>query len=158
MCFKADFSQPRNNNVIKYIPSEYSFYCNASGVDSAMLIDCLELNIDSESGIVYAISGFHSYMIWKKAVLIAPISRNGVLKSFEAIESGETLRIAENVSTFVDSSSGWICIGSPEYISCPCVRFCENGIAVLNNGQLRALWVNPVFPEGFGFKDIEHDL
>ncbi len=157
MRFEIDFTQPQNNNVIKYIPTEYSFSCNAFGVDSALLIDCLELNMDSESGIVCAISGFHSYMIWEKATLIAPISSDGVLKSSEVIESGEVLRIAENVSTFVDSSSGWICIGSPEYIGCTCVRFCENVIAVLDNGKLKALWVSPVFPKRFGFRDIEYD-
>ena len=47
---------------------------------------------------------------------------------------------------FFDSSSGWFCVGDPDFKGTINVNFIENAIATLNSqGEIKALWIKPVF-------------
>lgn len=140
--FEADFTKPRNNLTAEYIAEDYSFTYEGGYCDSSVMINCLELGIDSETGIAVQISGYHSYMIWKGESLTPPEAKDGALIMLDKIESGVTYGIKDNVTTYYDKSSGWVCIGTRDYNNADCVRFCENCIAAVNDGKLAAIWVS----------------
>lgn len=140
--FEADFTKPRNNLTAEYIAEDYSFTYEGGYCDSSVMINCLELGIDSKTGIAVQISGYHSYMIWKGESLTPPEAKDGALIMSDKIESGVAYGIKDNVTTYYDKSSGWVCIGTRDYNNADCVRFCENCIAAVNDGKLAAIWVS----------------
>ena len=140
--FEADFTKPRSSLTAEYIAEDYSFTYEGGYPDSSVLINCLELGIDSETGIAVQISGYHSYMIWKGKSLTPPEAKDGALIMSDKIESGVTYGIKDNVTTYYDKSNGWVCIGTRNCDNADCVRFSENCIAVVNDGKLAAVWVS----------------
>ena len=140
--FEADFTKPRSSLTAEYIAEDYSFTYEGGYPDSSVLINCLGLGIDSETGIAVQISGYHSYMIWKGESLTPPKAKDGALIMSDKIESGVTYGIKDNVTTYYDKSNGWVCIGTRNCDNADCVRFSENCIAVVNDGKLAAVWVS----------------
>lgn len=141
--FEADFTLPRGKLTMTYRADEYSFTFDSNGnCDSSVLINDLELGIDSETGIAEQISGYHPYVSWKEAALTPPEAKDGALRMLDEIESGVTYGIKVNVTTYFDKSSGWVCIGMRDCDNADCVRFCENCIAVVKDGNLAAIWVS----------------
>lgn len=140
--FKADYTKPRNKITAVYIADEYSFTYEGGYPDSSVMINCLELGIDSETGIAQQISGYHAYLIWKSASLTPPEAKDGALVMTDKIESGVTYQMKENVTTYYDKSNGWLCIGARDCCNAEYVRFCENCIAAIGDGRLAAIWVS----------------
>lgn len=140
--FKADYTKPRNKITAAYITNEYSFTYESGFQDSSVMINCLELGIDSETGTAQQISGYHPYVSWKPAVLVPPEAREGALVMTDKIESGITYQMKDNVTTYYDKSNGWLCIGARDYDGADCVRFCANCVAVVKDGLLSAIWVS----------------
>ena len=144
--FEIDFSQYLNDNRVIYRLKDYSFECDSPiQSDIAFLIDCLEIEVDSQSGIVCGVSGFCAHTMWKKEKLDIPLASKGQLKIRGRFESGTIKRFMENTPVYFDSDSGWICIGNQDVKNCISVEFSKNTIASLNNDILIALWVKPEF-------------
>lgn len=144
--FEFDFSQNFNDNQVIYRLKDYSFECYSPiKSDVAFLIDCLEIEADSQSGIVCGVSGFCAHTMWKKEKLDIPLALKGQLKIQGHFESGTIKRFMENTPVYFDSDSGWVCIGNPCVKNCISVKFTKNTIASLNNNVLIALWIKPEF-------------
>lgn len=140
--FKVDYTKPRNKLTAAYIADEYSFTYEGGYPDSSVMIKCLELGIDSKTGIAEQISGYHAYLIWKSANLTPPEAKDGALVMTDKIEGGVTYQMKYNVTTYYDKSNGWICIGARDCDNSEYVRFCENCIAAVGDGKLAAIWVS----------------
>jgi len=125
-----------------YIADEYSFTYEDGYTDSSVMINCLEVGIDSETGIVQQISGYHAYLIWKSAGLTPPEAKDGALVMTDKIKGGVTYQMKDNVTTYYDKSNGWLCIGARDCDNAEYVRFCENCIATVGDGKLAAIWVS----------------
>lgn len=140
--FKVDYTKPRNKLTAAYIADEYSFTYEGGYPDSSVMINCLELGIDSKTGIAEQISGYHAYLIWKSARLTPPEAKDGALVMTDKIEGGVTYQMKYNVTTYYDKSNGWLCIGARDCDNAEYVRFCENCIAAVGDGKLAAIWVS----------------
>ena len=140
--FEIDYTKPRNKLTAAYIADEYSFAYKGGCQDSSVMINCLEVGIDSETGIVRQISGYHAYLIWKSAGLTPPEAKDGALVMTDKIKGGVTYQMKDNVTTYYDKSNGWLCIGARDCDNAEYVRFCENCIATVGDGKLAAIWVS----------------
>lgn len=140
--FEIDYTKPRNILTVEYVADEYSFTYEGGYPDSSVMINCLELGINSETGIAEQISGYHAYPIWKSASLTPPEAKDGALVMLDKIESGVTYQMKDNVTTYYDKSNGWLCIGALDCDNAEYVRFSENCIAAVGDGKLAAIWVS----------------
>lgn len=146
MIFQTDFESMHCGTHVSYFVREYSFnYSTVKNTDIVLLIDCLEMNADSETGIIHGVKGFHAHTMWKNMKLSAPHARNGTLKLKEKCDTGMIKRILENVNTYYDKTTNWICIGTPYSNDCISVTFADNLIASIKNGLLTALWIQADF-------------
>lgn len=141
--FEADFSLPCRECEISYVVGDYAFsFFNDGMADSSVLINDLELEINSETGLASKISGYHPYVSWQPSYLTPPEARDGGLRMKDRIDGGVIRRIKENVTTYYDKSNGWLCIGTRDCFDADCVRFCRNCVAVVKDGALAAIWVS----------------
>lgn len=146
MHFKIDFEKNKCNVDIVYRKKDFSFvYYPYIDADVAILLNYLEINIDSKCGEVRGVSGFHAYTMWQEKKLFVPIAFHGALILQGNCCPGMITRIKDNLPTFYDPYSKWLCIGDPEDGNCASVKFANNAIASIKDGNLVSLWIQPVF-------------
>lgn len=145
--FKIEFDKEIFKNDLIYRIDEYSFdYTPYGSTDISLLVDYLQIHIDSLYGKVHGVDGFHSYKIWKPAKLTIPTYKNGHLICTVKYPSGSINRIIQKVETFYDENTGWICIGNmKDSKDTESVRFATDMIATIKDNKLIALWLHPRF-------------
>jgi len=110
----------------------------------------VSLDIAAENGIAYYVSGCSPKRLWISQRLSTPDSTKGQLQvtSDTAFQRGTATDYRQGWQTFFDTSTGWICMGDRnEKKDCEVVEFGTNTLAVVKNGELKAVWVKPVFAE-----------
>lgn len=146
MHFIIDFDKNKSDVDIVYRKKDFSFvYYPFIDSDAAILVNFLEININSKYGEVRGISGFHAYTMWQEKKLSVPIACHGALILQDNCCPGMITRMKDNLPTFYDSHSKWLCIGDPEDSNCTSVRFANNAIASIRDGNLVSLWIQPIF-------------
>lgn len=95
------------------------------------------------------IFGLAPYQSWKAIKLNIPkVTHKCALRLLDVFDWG-TKRLDnrdDEWEMFFDSSSGWFCVGDPDFKGTINVNFIENAIATLNSqGEIKALWIKPVF-------------
>ena len=95
------------------------------------------------------IFGLAPYQSWKAIKLNIPkVTHKCALRLLDVFDWG-TKRLDnrdDEWEMFFDSSSGWFCVGDPDFKGTINVNFIENAIATLNSqGEIIALWIKPVF-------------
>ena len=145
--FKIEFDKEIFKNVLIYRTDEYSFeYTPYDNTDISLLIDYLQIHIDSLDGKVHGVDSFHSHKIWKPAKLTIPKCKNGHLICTVKYQSGSINRIIQKIETFYDENTGWICVGNmKDLMNTKSVRFATDMIATIKDNQLTALWLHPKF-------------
>lgn len=142
------FSIRVTNNLMDgkliYNRHDYSFaFFPNKATDITLLIDCLQLNIDSISKKLCTIDGFHSYTVWRNRSLVIPDYQIGEVYLNENLESGDIKKIISNVSTFYDKNNGIICIGNPNYLNSDNIKISKDIILSITDGELVSLWLTP---------------
>lgn len=144
MKFKINYLEPKVNVLIRYNPREYSFDYSASRIgitDASLLINDLELAIDTQTNIVYGVSGFNCHLEWVKADVSFPNAENGRLLVCDKLDSGDVFRIKSGWTTYFDCSKKCICFGKKDLGDCKSVRFGNNIVASIENDDIVALWI-----------------
>jgi hypothetical protein len=144
MKFKINYLEPKADVLIRYNPMEYSFDYRASGVgitDACLLINDLELSINTQTNFVCGVSGLNCHLAWKKANITFPNAENGKLLVCDKLESGDVFRIKSGWTTYFDCSKKCICFGKKDLVDCKSVRFGNNIVASLENEDIAALWI-----------------
>lgn len=116
--------------------------------DITLLINYLQIGIDSETMAVQQVWGLDPYERWIESTLSMPIYTIGELQGWGDITPGLSYRIGwgEKWSVKFDPITGWVCIGETEMSeNDSAIKFAEDTIAVLNNGNLKSLWLKPIF-------------
>lgn len=137
--------------MVVYRPDEYSFGVEPDGdpipnVIQSILLDTLELHVDDDARVVY-VDGLCAHTKWVCGNLRPPKASRGLLFA-------QGLRHQPGVSLQLDSISGWpvvadrqngwVCIGrEATSAALEVVEFAPATIAVLERGDLKAIWLKP---------------
>lgn len=135
------------------------------GSGQSLMMNTLQLAFElSQLRILYA-WGYNPYVNWKLMKSPTPIFKSGQL--FFEFDSEDKNDLFPGVGfdikkdfewpIYININSGWVCIGDPEAKShTEAVEFATDTIAVLDNGELEALWIKPKnLLEDFKKKDVE---
>lgn len=149
MKFKIDNNRKKLEGQPIYLKDEYSFdFEPTENVDISLLVGYLTLGIDSETMQVRQVYGYNPNSSWTEKSLLLPLSTPGALILEGDIEPGVSKRLVDSNSwsSYYDRKSGWICIGSYELTANDkVVEFANETIAVVENGYLKSLWINPLW-------------
>jgi hypothetical protein len=101
------------------------------------------------------IFGLAPYQSWKpKELNVPPITYQCALRLLDVFDWGSK-RLDKNNEWQMnfDRVSGWFCAGNPDFSGGVNVNFIQNAIVALNeNGEIKALWIKPVFVDGIPFQ------
>ena len=134
--------------AIEYIPTEYSIcpiHANRVGVISSVLVNDVELLLDSDSRIV-GVSGLCPHSRWEQTPALPPPHKTGELYIEGArLTHGISHRLTAPAEwpVSVNWDANWICIGNTSARSQECIEFNKGCVAVVNGGALQALWLHP---------------
>jgi len=131
-----------------YRKEEHSFdFQPGQSSDISIMIGYINIGFDSESMCAKEVWGYHPISNWINESLSPPKSNMGGLLLNEIIEPGLSVRIIEfeEMKTFYDKNSGWICIGdkSISVLDKP-VEFAYDTIVVLKNFKIKSIWLKPL--------------
>jgi hypothetical protein len=159
--FYIDRNQPRLEGQLLFVehslefvpdlPRELAAREGSWGVTS-VVIDTVQIEIGIEQGNVLYVWGFLGPVEFlnRRQITLAPPLSHPV-----------GLRVADDAGEFIpgvsigldwdrawpvgyDPRSGWICIGKPNVMATnDCIEFASNSIAVIEKGELQALWLRP---------------
>ena len=168
MKFKIDFEGKKNIGNPTYDVEGYSFdYHSHTSYDSILRVRYyLELPFSYFDRKIGYVAGLCGYQVWKSMIMNPPEYNEGSLIVEEQsikepledkiILSVYDLEETKDWSVYLNPKTGWVCIGNPETQNIEVVEFATDTIAVLNNGELKALWVKPKnLLEDFKKKDIK---
>jgi len=139
---------------VVYSPEEYSFDTilrKTQGEGLVLMINDVNLNV-ANSGEIVSLWGVCPHPSWVVKVLTLPKFANGIVKY--AVANGLIPGISKRINTdqrwitYVDPSSGWVCIDSKENATIA-IQIAENVILELNgNCNIAKLWLKPeVLPD-----------
>jgi len=143
MKLAIDYSKPIEKRSLSYLVDECSFDMNpiAFKVDFELALNKIALLVTD--GQVVHLSGFSGYNEWQPFSALVPDCRRGVLLvHFANYQRGVSYSLAEDVSTFVNMNTGWICIGDHKRKG-ECAEFITGCRVVLEGGKLASLWLKP---------------
>lgn len=132
-----------------YRESESSFAIEPpsnEGVSSALVND-LQLEVDEDGVVLYAWGLFPHPSTWQPTVFSPPIARRRRMRI--VVSDGWTPGVSRRLnanrwSTFVNTASGWVCLGDPEASqNVVAVEFAPNSVAVVEKGVVVAIWLRP---------------
>lgn len=106
------------------------------------------LDVSLISSTLYCVSGLSPQNTWKKAKLMYPSASQGLVKViFDfSVQPGMGIDYAINWETFYDTSTGVICICNSNIpYDVANVEFTNNTVASIDNGNLVAVWLKPLF-------------
>ena len=110
---------------------------------ASLLVNDAQIELDEDSHLLY-VWGYCPHESWQASKLELPRSSPGRLSfSGAPIVPGSSARLNhERWPILFDEAAGWLCIGSPGARG-DAVEFSPGAIAVLDNGELQALWLHP---------------
>lgn len=76
---------------------------------------------------------------------MGPIGAEYQLFVDEIQQKGSGIQYVDNWKTYYDEENGWICIGNPQCENGVAVEFAQNTLAVIDNRELKAIWIKPEF-------------
>ncbi|MDB2152532.1 hypothetical protein [Clostridium butyricum] len=151
MNFKVKKKSEINKGQVIYSKQELSFdFKPIYSADYLLLIGYTNLSFDSESKNACQVWGCNPINTWINKILKKPKSIRGNLILDTELELGDNKRYVEagEWTTYFDKRNGWVCIGEYEEENNDiAVEFAENTIAVVNQENLKALWLKPMFIE-----------
>lgn len=151
--FYTEYRDEFISGVAVYLNTENSFYYEPwNNVDFSLLVgnSYASLDISIGTGRVCQLTGLSPRDAWIEQKLSHPKATLGCLKVSlpNECQAGMGLQYAPEWRTYFDDASGWICIGSPCCVSSDeVILFACNTIAVVSNGNLKSVWIKPVFLE-----------
>jgi hypothetical protein len=149
--FKIERNLKAVDGKVIYIKREHSFIVKPfRNTDISIFIKDLGIDIESIGMRALGVGGYHpDGGSWIRKELNPPRAEEGALILEADIEPGRgDFRLPESLEfkTYYDEKSGWVCIGNCEKSKdSQTVEFLKNCIAVLEDGNLIALWLKPVF-------------
>lgn len=151
MQFVVEYKATNFNGEPQYLKDECSFiYTPWNNVDFSIMIgegyNSLDLNLDD--GYILQLTGFNRNYNWIKKELVLPKFKSGLLKVLfkNNYSPGTGIQYTTDWHTYFDKKTGWICVGYPDCQSgWESVEFAKNTIAVVTDGQLKSVWINPRF-------------
>jgi hypothetical protein len=138
-----------------YKPEEYSFDTvnRTEEGEASLLVNDVQLEIDGENRVLF-VWGLCPYSSWASLTQSAPPARPGRLRvTGLELRPGTSKRLNHDARWRVsaDRRSGWICLGDPQS-SGESIQFAPGAVAVLADGELKALWLRPTaFPDDANF-------
>jgi hypothetical protein len=137
-----------------YRPEAYAFDAipRPDSVVSSVLVNDTELEVD-ERGTVLCVTGLCPHPAWQRTGYEPPQARRLSLRVDANAEwvPGISRRLTgpSALPIFVNPRIGFVCIGDPQQRA-EAVEFAPGCIALLNEGNLVALWLRPKeLPSGF---------
>ena len=132
--------------IAKYIRSEYSFDFEPTQSSSYdVLVGDLTISFDVDLN-AKQVWGYNPNLGWIDEKLSLPTAVQGTLNLANEIDNPQRIDGSKEWKTYYDSCTGWVCIGiSNKERNDLAVEFATNTIAVLNDGNLKAIWIKPLF-------------
>lgn len=131
-----------------YNPTEYAFGCEPRPPepDSSVTINTLNLMVDRRNSRVVYVDGYCPHFGWRETHLTPPTSSAAALHLHGVqLKPGVGHPLLPNDPpwpVYVDRGLGWLCLGSPTETG-RAIEFVSGCIALIADGQLRALWLHP---------------
>lgn len=99
--------------------------------------------VNPETSEVVGMSGMIPRSIWYYRRLTVPQAASGKVKIISAdIANFTIMQMLKDSNNYYDKKTGWLCIGERKNnINDQTIKFMDNAILVLNNGKLKALWI-----------------
>ncbi|WP_370900942.1 hypothetical protein [Chryseobacterium gossypii] len=145
MKFSIDYNSKKENRLLTYNVNEYGFdmepYNYSTNIN--LTLNYLDLMVFNKN--VIAILGFCGFGTWIKSNYNVPQYKEGSLKIVDNLKEGVgAYRInKEDLPVYVNTQTGWICIGNPEKKG-EAVEFINNCVAIIDDDQeLVSLWLKP---------------
>jgi hypothetical protein len=110
----------------------------------SLLVNDVQIGVD-EDGTLLHVWGYCPRESWKQTRLDVPTASPSKLRMPDIdIVPGASKRLnpLKRWDTAFDASSGWLCIGNASSRG-EAVAFAPGAIAVVENGELAALWLHP---------------
>jgi hypothetical protein len=147
--FVVDPSLQIDEGSLVYRAQDYAFGVEPlpRGADSSLSVNTIDLWVDRSNNQLVYVDGYCPYQGWKRASLEPPSSRRAALRI-----SGVEFRrgVAEPLNSpdtywgvQVDTETGWVCLGNARASAMTAIEFARGCIAVLDDGNLVALWLHP---------------
>lgn len=133
--------------VVVYNKRENSFdFISDKHGDISLLINYLQLTIDSRTHQLVSIWGLHPYHSWIIETLDVPQIKKGIVEIENNYVSGISYReeYMNEWKTFYDNTSGWVCIGDKDMCDL-CIMFANNIGVVVKDNHIKSLWIKPKF-------------
>lgn len=139
------YSKKINEGIIVYKKNENSFDFVSDKIgDISLLIDYLQLNIDSLTNQLVSVWGLHPYKSWINITLDVPQFNKGIVEIENNYESGISYREEElnGWKTFYDNQNGWVCIGERN-VNGISIMFATDVCIVIKGNDIKSLWLKP---------------
>lgn len=161
--FFGSADAPTVEGELYYVQNEHSFhyeFCNF--MDRIIARDhrgtieiiylLLEVNLIRKS--LMFIEGYHPNISWKnRKLIIPPRKKSGIQYGGDTeldVMSAVKLQRSQNLPTYFDSSSGWVCIGNPRARrDSVALEFARNSALVLKKDQIDSIWLHPKMVNDF---------
>jgi len=143
MKFIVEYKNISNQHLLNYIAEECSFYMGkiTNKIDIELMLNKLSLAV-SENRVVH-VSGFCGLDKSMEANYKVPKFKTGILKVQYDLKPGFAYEVNNHSwPVYINSELGWICIGDPLTRE-QAIEFIKGCVAVLEDGQLAALWLKP---------------
>lgn len=141
------YSDKIYEGLMMYRKDEYSFdFISKKTGDITIVINYLQLTIDSLTNQLVSIWGYHPYQSWINTTLDIPKYKKGIVEIENNYESGISYR-EENMKgwkTFYDQENGWVWIGEKN-ASGVSIMFATNTCVVIEGNSIKALLLKPKF-------------
>lgn len=148
--FSSEFCHIQFDGCAQYIIDEDSFcYKPWKDVDFSIIVgkgyNSLDLKLKTAN--VLQLTGFNPRKNWVPQSLVVPKNKTGLLKANISSDQqkGSGIQYVDNWKTYYDEENGWICIGNPQCENGVAVEFAQNTLAVIDNRELKAIWIKPEF-------------
>lgn len=141
---KDEFVQAKQRKLF-YLFDEFSFNIRPfiTRIDYDLVVNYLNLTV--VNNLVVQVDGFCPNHEWILTDFPVPNYEVGKLKVLKNYEPGFSYRL-NNIHwpVYYNQQSGWVCVGDPTKKN-QAVEFITNVVAVIENKELQALWIKPIF-------------
>lgn len=148
MRFLIDYTDTLEPKSLIYNIEECSFDTEPTveEINFDVVLNKLNLTAIGDDNKIAQVWGFCGYNEWIKSDYEVPERKKGTLKVLDDLPSGVgSFSIKkEDVPMYVNTRTGWVCIGNPERKG-SAVEFINNCVAVIDDGkEFVSLWLKPV--------------
>jgi hypothetical protein len=149
----ADPGKEVSRVALVYRAKDYAFSAEPrpADADTSLSVNDLELMVDGRDNRVVFVTGYCPHQAWRPAKLTVPQFRRAglVVETDRELPPGVSTRLNSREARWpvlVDARAGWVCLempGAREAAGLDAVEFAPGCLAVLDDGQLVALWLHP---------------